>query len=117
MRATTEVALAVSHIGMKGAPIECWKGTFAHCLIQLAKYMADKSMATRFDLCLARSEEEARGALINRSRKQSGLKLVGDDLESQLLNLMGTDAASSEATQNNCEICGGLNTSCPEGCE
>ena len=78
MRHNTRVSLAVRHVGMKGAGIECWTGTFSECVMRLAEYLGPISMATRFDMVLARSEEEARRGLTLEKR---GPQAFPDDFD------------------------------------
>lgn len=100
MRATTIVAMAVNHVGQRDARIESWEGTFAQCLMRLAKYLGPISMATRFDIVLARSEEEARKGLIIKGTKANQLT-EGIDMD-QLTRMMedSVESASSEATHS-----------------
>lgn len=63
MKPTTNVGLAVRHVGKSGSRVEAWEGTFAHVLLRFAAYVGKEYMATRFDLCMARTEIEARRGL------------------------------------------------------
>ena len=72
MKANTIVSLAIKHVGEAGSQVECFTGTFAECVTGLAKYLGPISMATRFDMCLARSPEEARrGLTIGKAREKT----------------------------------------------
>lgn len=71
MRSDTKVALAISHVGVKNSQIIHWEGTFAHCIMEFAKWAAKVSMATRFDLCMARTIEEARKGVMIGKRKST----------------------------------------------
>lgn len=99
MRATTQVAMAILHVGVKGAKPESWSGTFAECVIQLGKYLGPLSMATRFDIVLARSEEEARNALTF-GRKRQTIFPDEFDLDALARLMEADDSASSEATDS-----------------
>lgn len=98
MRATTEINMGVMHIGVKGAKAEIWSGTFAHCVTQLAQYLGKISMATRFDIVIARNEEECRKALGDRARKNV---IHPDDFDlSNLERLMDQESSTELSSEN-----------------
>ena len=114
MRATTIVSLAVRHVGVKGAKVECWSGTLADCIKSLVMYLAPISMATRFDMCLGRNEADARNGLEARNVRKNQVHPDAFGLD-DLMQMMNAEGASGGATP--CSICSGLNDACPNGCE
>jgi hypothetical protein len=89
MKASTQIALALRHVGKADdSQIYCWIGSFAECIGKLAEHLATRYMATRFDLCLARSEEEARAGIRMRERSRGGASSEDIIDLSALTNLM-----------------------------
>lgn len=97
MRATTTVALAVRHVGVKGAQVECWSGTLADCIKSLVMYLAPISMATRFDLCLGRNEADARNGLEARNVRKNQVHPDSFGLD-DLMSMMESGDAGGAST-------------------
>ena len=75
MRPTTQISMAIRHIGdTADDEIVCATGNIAQILIHMAEYLAERSMATRFDLAIARTEDEAKASLL--IRNSSGRKIT-----------------------------------------
>lgn len=95
MRATTIVSLAVRHVGVKGAKVECWSGTLADCIKSLVMYLAPISMATRFDMCLGRNEADARNGLEARNVRKNQVHPDSFGLEDLMTMMESGDAGGA----------------------
>lgn len=97
MKSNTRIFMALSHVGKSDESIHVWHGTFPEVLMELAKYCGRTYMATRFDMCMARSKEEARkGLMIGKRKDKVAMEMSLESLE-QLMD-QAANSASSEAT-------------------
>ena len=96
MRATTRVSLAARHVGLKDSQVWCVNGSFAECIAALAAWIAPQSMATRFDLCIARSEEEARRGLTMKRGASTDIASEGLGLDLASLDKLMSGEGSVE---------------------
>ena len=79
MRPTTIVWLAARNVGLKGGVVEVWEGPFPKVVIELAKWMGQEIMATRFDVAIGRNEGNVRDAIrIRGERDHLEGKLSGE---------------------------------------
>ena len=77
MRSNTEIVMGINNVGDSKDRPEIFNGTFAQSIVHLAKWISERSIASRIDIVLARSEEEARQGL--RIREQDNGKTIIDD--------------------------------------
>lgn len=83
MRASTEVYLAALHVGIRGESPTCWHGTFSEVLMEFAKWASSRTIAQRFSLAMARTEDEAlRGVQRAKASNDLGLEANFANLES-----------------------------------
>lgn len=94
MRSTTQVFLAANSVGDSKDSHVVFHGSFTECIMELAKWLGPRSMRKRFDIAIARSEEEAREGIRLRERTQSFAQSEGDIME-QLTRMMEEGAAST----------------------
>lgn len=88
MRSTTNVVMGIRNVGVPEDAPAIFKGTFTESILQLSQWLGPRSMGARFDMVIARSEEEVRGALRIRERDTKLNGVGGSDLESSLRNMM-----------------------------
>lgn len=88
MRSTTHVWIGVNNVGMPDDPAAVFSGTFTESILQLSQWLGPRSMASRFDVVIARSEEEARNALRIRGRETTPVSAGVDDLANRLAHMM-----------------------------
>lgn len=68
MKSTTVIWMGANNVGSADDSMGVFSGTYVECVLKLSEWLAPRSMAKRIDLVIARSEEEARGALRIRGR-------------------------------------------------
>ena len=86
MRSTTHVFIGVNNVGQADDPAAVFSGTFTESILALSQWLGPRSMASRFDVVIARSEEEARGAL--RIRERTPMQVNGSELVDQIIASM-----------------------------
>lgn len=79
MRANTEIAMVIRHVGNSQLADFEIEGTVDSINKAFIRIMLTHSMSTRFDVCVARSLDEARG--VSRSRKTGPTQIDEATLE------------------------------------
>jgi hypothetical protein len=89
MKMTTEVWLGVRNVGDATSLARATKGTVANQLLALARYLSENTMATRFQINIARRESDALRGLTASS--QDG---ASDDLAAELERMIAAESDS-----------------------
>ncbi len=77
MKSNTEVVVGIRNVGDKNDQAQFFSGTVADSLTFIVQWLGKRSMASRIELVLARSEEEARNSL--RIRERSITRIDSND--------------------------------------
>jgi hypothetical protein len=94
----------------KGRPAETitMNAPIRECIMKIADWLSKVYMGSHINIRIARTEAELS------TSQSTDISTLSSELDMMLGELGGTPE-SSEST--GCDICGGLNTSCPEGCQ
>lgn len=78
MRSTTVIWIGINNVGDTKDPPEFFEGNMIDSLIFMSKWLGKRSMASRFDLTIARNESDCRKAI--RIRSEINDDSTNDDL-------------------------------------
>lgn len=105
MKPTTQIYMGANHVGEK-EPYQIWRGTFVECIMDVSRWLAQKSVLKRVDIVIARSEEECRGALkMREERKESNLGTNAETIDelTQMMNQLVDHNAEKYADEESAE--------------
>lgn len=85
MKPTTEICIAIKHIGdQNDNQIMYFEGKVSRCILDLTSHVLARSMATRFDLVICRNRKDAENAM--EEKINGNAKLKNSQLKTDLLD-------------------------------
>ena len=94
MKSSTQIVLGVNNVGDASDAPQFFEGSFTDSILFLAKFLGPRSMASRFDIVLARTVDEAKESLARRRTKSNTTTdslVEDDDILASLKLMMGDD--------------------------